>query len=76
MQLRPQSWRTLYDLGVVEVAQKRPASAILHLRRAVDLKPDSVDARNALGMALKDSGQPGDAEKQFREILKTDPNSV
>jgi tetratricopeptide (TPR) repeat protein len=76
LQLRPQSWRTLYDLGVVEVAQKRPASAILHLRRAVDLKPDSVDARNALGMALKDSGQPAEAETQFREILKADPNSV
>ncbi len=76
LQLRPQSWRTLYDLGVVEVAQKRYPSAVLHLRRAVDLKPDSVDARNALGMALKDSGQLGEAEKQFREILKADPNSV
>ena len=76
LQLRPQSWRTLYDLGVVEVTQKRLASAILHLRRAVELKPDSVDARNALGMALKDSGQPAEAEKQFREILKADPNSV
>lgn len=76
LQLRPQSWRTLYDLGVVEVAQKRYASAVLHLRRAVELKPGSVDARNALGTALKESGQPGEAEKQFREILKTDPNSV
>jgi tetratricopeptide (TPR) repeat protein len=76
LQLRPQSWRTLYDLAVVEVAQKKSASAISHLRRAVDLKPDSVDARNALGMALKDSGQPAEAEKQFREILKADPNSV
>ena len=76
LQLRPQSWRTLYDLGVVEVAQKRLASAILHLRQAVELKPDSVDARSALGMALKDSGQPAEAEKQFREILKADPNSV
>jgi tetratricopeptide (TPR) repeat protein len=76
LQLRPRSWRTLHDLGVVEVAQKRYAPAVLHLRRAVDLKPDSVDAHNALGMALKDSGQFGEAEKQFREILKTDPNSV
>jgi tetratricopeptide (TPR) repeat protein len=76
LQLRPQSWRTLYDLGVVEVAQKRYTTAVLHLRRAVDLKPDSVDARNALGTALKESGQPGEAEKQFREILQTDPNSV
>jgi tetratricopeptide (TPR) repeat protein len=61
---------------VVEIAQKRYTPAVLHLRRAVDLKPDSVDAHNALGMALKDSGQLGEAEKQFREILKTDPNSV
>jgi tetratricopeptide (TPR) repeat protein len=76
LQLRPQSWRTLYDLGVVEVAQKRYPSAVLHLRRAVNLKPDSVDARNALGTALKESGQLGEAEKQFREILKSDPNSV
>ena len=76
LQIRPQSWRTLYDLGVVEVTEKRPTSAILHLRRAVELKPDSVDARNALAMALKDSGQPAEAEKQFREILKADPNSV
>ena len=63
LQIRPQSWRTLYDLGVVEVAQKRYPSAVLHLRRAVDLKPDSVDARNALGSALKDSGQPGRGRK-------------
>ena len=76
LQLHPRSWRTLYDLGVVEVAQKRYAPAVLHLRRAVDLKPDSVDAHNALGTALKDSGQLGEAEKQFREILKTDSNSV
>jgi tetratricopeptide (TPR) repeat protein len=76
LQLNPQAWETFYDLGVVEVAQKKPASAILHLRRVVDLKPDSVDARNALGMTLKDSGQPAEAEKQFREILKADPNSV
>lgn len=76
LQLRPQSWRTLYDLGVVEIAQKRYPSAILHLRRVVDLKPDSVDARHALGTALKESGQLGEAEKQFREILKADPNSV
>ncbi len=76
LQIRPQSWRTLYDLGVVEVAQKRYPSAVLHLRRAVDLKPDSVDARNALGSALKESRQPGEAEKQFREILKTNPDSI
>ena len=76
LQLRPQSWRTLYDLGVVEVAQKKPASAILHLRRAVDLKPDSADAHNALGVAFKSSGQLGEAEKQFRETLKVDANSV
>src|ERR1700739_2571791 len=76
LQLRPRSWRTLYDLGVVEIAQMRYASAVLHLRRAVDLKPDSVDARNALGMALKDSGQFGEAEKQFREVLEADYNSV
>lgn len=76
LQLRPQSWRTLYDLGVVEVAQKRYTSAVVHLRRAVDLKPDSADARDALGTVLKESGQLGEAEKQFREILKGDPNSV
>lgn len=76
LQLRPRSWRTLYDLGVVEVAQKRYVPAVVSLRRAVDLKPGSLDARNALAMALKDSGQPAEAEKQFREIVKADPKSI
>jgi tetratricopeptide (TPR) repeat protein len=76
LQIRPQSWRTLYDLGVIEVAQRRYPPAVLHLRRAVSLKPDSVNARIALGTALRESGQLGEAEAQFREILKMDPSSV
>jgi tetratricopeptide (TPR) repeat protein len=76
LQIRPQSWRTLYDLGVIEVIQRQYAPAILHLRRAVRLKPDSVNARNALGTALRESGQLGGAETQFREILGMDPKSV
>ena len=76
LQMRPQSWRTLYDLGVIEVMQREYAPAILHLRRAVHLKPDSVNARNALATALRDSGQLGEAGTQFREILTMDPKSI
>ena len=64
--------------GVIEVAQKKvphPRSFICAGR--LNLKPDSVDARTMpSAMALKDSGQPTEAEKQFREILKIDPNSL
>lgn len=47
-----------YGLGLVELTRNRPAEAIPHLERAIELRPSHVDARIALSAAQSSSGEP------------------
>jgi tetratricopeptide (TPR) repeat protein len=74
--LSPDSWKTLYDLGVVEVNEQAYLAAIPNLSRASALKPDSNTVRRALAEATRSSGDLPGAEVQFRRLVELDPQSV
>jgi len=70
--------------GEILLAQRQHSRAIASLRRAVELEdaleseeppPWSVPARQALGSALLAAGQPGEAERVFREDLERHPEN-
>jgi tetratricopeptide (TPR) repeat protein len=46
-----------------------------HLRKALAINPDSVQARNDLGIALAKSGQTAQAASQFQAAVALDPHA-
>ena len=56
-------------LGVLLVESQRPAEAVTWFERALASAPDFVEARLNLGIALQESGQPGRAIEQYRQVL-------
>lgn len=55
-------------------ARKKPAEAVAAYQKAVELKPDSIDLRYALGSLYWKQIRFGDAEREFLEILRRVPN--
>ena len=45
-----------------------------HFRRALELKPDYLEAHNNLGIALRRVGELAEAASQFREAIRLGPN--
>ncbi len=61
-------------LGMALGAQGRSAEAIVELRRALALAPDSIDVFLNLANALAESGQSAEAEKWLRRVLAQQPS--
>jgi len=59
--------------GTIRVALRDFAGAISDLRKAVRLKPDSPQTRNALGIAELLSGRADTGERRFREAMRIAP---
>ncbi len=51
-----------------------PQRAVAICRRIVELRPLSAAAALSLGLALKDSGNPKEAEEQLRRAIDLDPS--
>lgn len=64
---------THFNLGYIYNRRNRWPKAVGHLRKAVGLMPDNVDARHKLGVALFMLQQSDAALEQFQEVLKRDP---
>lgn len=66
--------RSLHALGVVERMQTKAAEAAGHLRHSLELyppgHPESVDASEALALALQDLGELDEAESRLRDCLR------
>ena len=71
----PKSFEIHELLGVVYGAMSQSDKAIEHLKTAVQLKPDSPEARTNLGASLLHSGRTELAGEQFRKALALEPNS-
>jgi tetratricopeptide (TPR) repeat protein len=75
LRIDPSSSLTHANLGLA-LRGKDPARALEHMRRAVELKPDFMEARLNLGAALLDGGQDAEARAAFDGALAIDPRSA
>ena len=64
------------EIGHLLLLDKRQASAILHLRRAVELEPDNAGAWSDLGLALIMTDDREGAERALTRSLTLDPLSA
>jgi tetratricopeptide (TPR) repeat protein len=66
---------TRMALGGVKVQQQKPADAVDHFQRAVQLDPRSAEAIGSLGQALLSAGRAEEAERALRAAaqMRQDP---
>jgi Flp pilus assembly protein TadD len=70
----PNDTQLLYGRALSEAEANQTAAAIADLRRVLRLKPDDVEAMNALGYTLADSNQDLDeATRLLKEALAAKP---
>ena len=55
-----------YYLGITQLRNREYSEAQASLRKAVELRPDAVGYRGALGNVLQQLGRTAEAEEQFR----------
>ena len=72
----PQDWRWSYYLGTVLADLGRHGEAGRHLRKAVDLAPDSIAARVRLGTSLLGDGRSAESLRAFEGAVGLDPHSA
>jgi tetratricopeptide (TPR) repeat protein len=71
----PESFDVQELLGMVYAAESQESKANEHLAKAVQLKPDSVEARTNLATNLVHLGKLPRAETEFKKALELDPSS-
>lgn len=69
----PASALVWFNLGNVMRDQKRPEQAIAAYRRALEMDPQLIDARNSIGSVLHSSLRFAEAEAQYRECIAYAP---
>ena len=74
LQTCPQSLIVINILGVTLQGQGRLQDAIESYDRAIQLKPDYVDAYYNRGIALKDTGQPEQAVESYEMAIRFKPD--
>jgi len=60
----------LLGKGKQELERKEYRTAVLHLKAALQKEPDLKEARYALGLALRESGDLAGAEKELRRAVE------
>ncbi len=73
---RPDQPHALYQLAVSAYQARRDPAATQLLQRAVETKPDFVEAWNAAGFVLRDQGQLDAALAAYRKALGLRPDQV
>jgi len=64
-----------YMLGEIEWLRSKPAEALGHYTRALELQPDFVEAHIAAGKALTSLGRPTEALSHLLEAARIDPRN-
>ncbi|HEX3619814.1 MAG TPA: tetratricopeptide repeat protein [Candidatus Udaeobacter sp.] len=67
----PQNDTAHISICDLDLRENRLDDAILHARKALEIRPDSADAESRLGVALSASGQNEEASIHFRRALET-----
>ncbi len=71
----PDSSEAETDLGIVLYQKKDPAARD-HFERALQMKPDSLNAAYNLAILEEDSGHPDAARKLYQQVLQYHPGDV
>ena len=69
LELDPQSWKTLVELGNLYYDHQRYSEAAPYYERALALRPDDVNVRTDLGTAFWYAGFPEKAVREFEKAL-------
>ncbi|MFN8515882.1 MAG: tetratricopeptide repeat protein [Chloroflexia bacterium] len=72
----PTDFNTMLILANILQNRGEYPESITWYQKAVDLKPDNIDARLAFGQTLAAYGQSFDAEAQYKKVLEIDPKNV
>jgi hypothetical protein len=70
----PRSARVQNNLGLAYYDSGNLAEALVHYRRALELKPADADAHNNMGTVYATRGDYGEAERHFREAVRLNPD--
>ncbi len=65
-----------YNLGLLYLAQNKPKEALAYFQKAVEIKPNYLQARNNIACLLVDLGKIDDAIAQFRIVLEINPSDT
>jgi tetratricopeptide (TPR) repeat protein len=68
--------KAYYSLGVISASQLRDDAAIAHLSAALRYSPNYVEARQALGDALRRSGRDADSLTHYEAAVRIAPQSA
>ena len=71
----PESYEIETNLGILLYQKKDPAARD-HFEKALQMKPDSVNAAYLLGMLEEDSGHLDAARKLYQQVLMYHPDEV
>lgn len=71
LEIKPDALPTLLNLAQVEEARGRLGRAVERLQSALALDPTDTEVRTHLGAVYTKEGRLEDAEREFREALKT-----
>lgn len=72
---QPSYVQALRDLARLCQEQDRPADAVVHLRRVIDLAPTDPMARAYLALALLKLKRPAEAEREVALLRRGDPQN-
>lgn len=68
----PSKARNEFDRATKATKDGKRADAIVHLRKAIEIYPDFLMARNDLGAALLEAGDLDQAQQEFRRAIAFD----
>jgi len=74
--LAPNDWLAQFQLGVQSQYDHKSQAAILHLKRALELNPDLVEAYNYLGYVFASQGMSDEGVEAARKFIKLRPEEA
>jgi tetratricopeptide (TPR) repeat protein len=76
IKLKPDDYYAMSNLAVIMMNTGKPEDALRFAKQAVDTEPAYVNGRITYGAMLANTGHYDEAEKQFSEALRLEPNNA
>jgi Tfp pilus assembly protein PilF len=74
IQAQPKLSGAYLNLALVYVETNRPADADVQFKKAIEVNPDNMTARDQYGIWLRTQGRFKDAEANYLQALQRQPN--